>query len=69
MPYSASSICANCQFWGGPRKASAFKGQAEVRSWGDQGVCMNRRSANTQGKMKNANQVSNCGHFEKWDQL
>ncbi len=69
MPYSASKICANCQHWNGPRQVSAFKTMSEVRSWGDKGLCTNRRSPNSNGRPRNANQPSNCNHFEKWDQL
>ena len=69
MAFITGDYCANCQFWDGPRKVSAVKGKAEVKSLSDQGVCMNRQSANTKGRPRKADQISNCNHFEKWDQL
>ncbi len=69
MAILGGTVCANCQFWDGARKVSAFKNKAEVRSLNDQGVCTNKQSANSKGKSRKANQINNCNHFVKWDQL
>ena len=69
MPYSNEKCCCNCQFWGGPRKVSAFKDKAEVRSMSDQGEWLNKSSAQTRGRSQRADHPSNCNHYEKWDQL
>jgi hypothetical protein len=61
--------CCNCLYWDGPRKVSAFKDKAEVKSLGDLGVCLNAKSASTKGKSKRADQATNCNQFRKWDHL
>jgi len=69
MAYFQGNVCCNCQYWDGQRKVSSFKDKAEVRSSSDKGSCTCSKSVNTKGKPRAANQVANCNHFEKWDQL
>ncbi len=69
MAYSNGNCCANCQFWDGERKVSSLKDKAEFKAFGDMGLCLNSKSANTKGKMKRADNVCSRSTFVKWDQL
>lgn len=69
MAYINGNHCCNCQYWDGSRKVSAFKDKAEVKSLGDMGICLNKRSANTKGESCRADKPANCNHFEKWERL
>ena len=69
MAFANAKICANCQFWGGKRKVSAFKTMAEVSAMSERGVCMNSKSCNSKGKEWRADHINTCGGFQKWDQL
>ena len=69
MAFINSDCCANCQFWDGSRKVSSFKKFAEVKSASDQGICLNKKSANSKGRPQRADHPKTCGGFQKWDQL
>ena len=68
MSCGNGNICANCQFWDGPRKVSVFKTSAEVKGIADKDICTNRQSLGTRGLTKLA-MYNLCRHFQKWDQL
>ncbi len=56
--------CVTCQFWGGTRKASAFRDRAEYSSDQDKGECV--------GGAWNRSQMtamSTCRQWEKWGVL
>ncbi len=69
MAYSNAKCCSNCQYWDGPRKVSAFKNMAEVRSMADMGVCQNKKSTNTKGRPQRADHPCSNICFEKWNKL
>lgn len=69
MAYINGEHCCNCQYWNGPRKVSVFKDKSDVKSMGNMGICLNKRSNSTKGKEYRADKPANCNHFEKWEQL
>ncbi len=68
MAYLSTKCCANCQFWDSERKVGPIKDKAEIKSFGDTGLCLNNKCANWKGKMCRADKTS-CSGFVKWDQL
>lgn len=61
---SSWNICVTCQYWGGSRKPSTFRDQAEYGSDQDTGECVGGGWDRLQ---KTA--MSTCDNWEKWGAL
>jgi len=56
--------CLTCDYWGGPRKPSAFRDQAEVEDTSVSGECVGGGWDRTQ-----MGALQNCPQWKKWGVL
>ena len=56
--------CATCERWGGPRKLTAFRDQAEVEDTSATGECMGGGFDHMQ-----VSAVQSCTQWKKWGVL